>query len=269
MTSVLRNSVSVASRVAPRFGGAVAESLWFRPRGRPMRGLPDEAEPFSMAVMGRDVSGFTIGKGDTVLLLHGWGGAGSDMSALAAAVAGAGYRAVVPNLPGHGPDRKSRTDLFTMAATVDALGALFGLPRAVIAHSFGAPVTFASFPQGGPERVILIAPAIRGERFYDFFVRQLGLGQRARQNFMNRFERFAGPHLMGVMTGDGDVPGADILVIHDPADDRTAFEDSVDYVDRRPRSRLVSLSGVGHKRILRDELTIAETIAFIGGVGSQ
>lgn len=267
MTSVLRSSVSVASRMAPRLGGAVAESLWFRPRGRPMRGVPEGAEMFSLAVMGRDVSGFTLGNGDAVLLLHGWGGAATDMSSLAVAVADAGYQAVVPNLPGHGPDRKSRTDLFTMAAAVDALGTLFGLPRAVVAHSFGAPVTFASFPQGGPERVVLIAPAIRGERFYDYFVQHLGLGNRARRNFMNRFERFAGPHLMGVMTGEGDVPGADMLVIHDPADDRTAFEDSADYVESRTASRLISVPGPGHKRILNDERTIAETVAFITAVG--
>ena len=266
MTSVLLSSVSVASRVAPRLGGAVAESLWFRPRGRPMRNLPEGAEIFSLAVMGRDVSGFTLGSGDVVLLLHGWGGAGSDMSSLACAVAEAGYQAVVPNLPGHGPDRKSKTDLFTMAAAVDALGALFGRPRAVVAHSFGAPATFAAFPHGGPERVVLIAPAIRGERFYNYFIRQLGLGKRAQRNFMSRFERFAGPHLMGVMTGDGDVPGADMLVIHDPADDRTAFEDSLDYVDRRAASRLISVTGTGHKRILSDQRTIVETVAFLGAM---
>jgi pimeloyl-ACP methyl ester carboxylesterase len=55
----------------------------------------------ALPVMGRDISGFTLGNGDVVLLLHGWGGAATDMSSLADAVADAGYQAVVPNLPGH------------------------------------------------------------------------------------------------------------------------------------------------------------------------
>lgn len=34
----------------------------------------------ALPVMGRDISGFTLGNGDVVLLLHGWGRAATDMS---------------------------------------------------------------------------------------------------------------------------------------------------------------------------------------------
>ncbi len=263
METAVRRFVSLLSRTVPKWGVAVAEALWFRARGRPMRPHPKDANEFGMSMMGRDMTGYTLGEGDVVLLLHGWGGAASDMNALAVATADAGYCAVVPNLPGHGPDRKARTDLFTMAAAVDAISATFGEPQTVIAHSFGAPVTFAAFPYGGPAQVVLIAPALRGEKFYEFFVRHLGLGKRAERIFGARFERFAGPHLLGVLRGEGDVPGAEMLVLHDPADDRTAYSDSAAYVGRRPSAELRSIPGAGHKSILADRRTIDAALTFL------
>jgi pimeloyl-ACP methyl ester carboxylesterase len=225
--------------------------------------MPAGADTFSLGAAGHDVSGFTVGSGEPVLLLHGWGGASTDMTPLAAALSEAGYQAVVPDLPGHGYDRGSYSDVFRMAAMVDAVSYRFGRPRAVVAHSFGAVVTFATFPHGGPQRVVLIAPAVRGQRFFEVFEAQLGLGEKAFRRFRDRFERFAGPHLMSVMAGEGDVPGADMLILHDPDDDRTPYRDAFVYAGNRSGTKLVDVPNSGHKGILRDGLTRSETVAFI------
>ena len=265
MKRFIAKAVSIASRLSARLGSALAWYLWFHPHGRPNTRLPDGADPFSLTVFDHDLEGFTLGAGEPVLLLHGWGGASTDMAPLAATVAGAGYRAVVPDLPGHGSDRGSYADVFRMAAAVDAVFALFGRPRAVVAHSFGAVVAFASFPQGGPERVVLVAPAIEGTVFLDTFRTQLGLSDKAFARFTTRFHRFAGPHLMDVLAGKGDIPGADMLILHDPEDDRTPFADAAAYARRRSETKLVEVPDTGHKGILRDGFARAETAAFIAG----
>jgi pimeloyl-ACP methyl ester carboxylesterase len=213
--------------------------------------------------MGRETAGFTLGSGDPVLLLHGWGGASTDMAPLAAELAAAGYLAVVPDLPGHGSDRGRNTDVFRMAATADAAVGRFGPPRAVVAHSFGAVVTFAAFQHGGPDRVVLVAPAVRGAFFIEAFKEIVGLGDKAYRRFRERFDAFAGPYLMDVMEGRGDVNGADMLILHDPADDRTPFADAVSYAANRPATKLIEAPGTGHKGILRDGVTCRETVAFI------
>ena len=229
MMSYIAKTISLLSRLSARLGSSLAWYLWVHPHGRPNTRLPDGAAPFSITVFGHDLEGFTLGGGAPVLLLHGWGGAGSDMGPLAASVAEAGYRAVVPDLPGHGSDRGSYADVFRTAAAVDAVASLDGIPGAVVAHSFGAVVTFASFPQGGPERVVLVAPAIEGARFLETFRAQVGLSDKAFARFYDRFRRFAGPHLMDVLAGKGDVPGADMLILHDPEDDRTPFDAAATY----------------------------------------
>jgi pimeloyl-ACP methyl ester carboxylesterase len=214
-------------------------------------------------VFGNEVAGYSIGSGEPVFLLHGWGGASTDMAPLASAVATAGYRAVALDLPGHGSDRGSYTDVFRMAATVDAAVHAFGLPCSVVAHSFGAVVAFAAFQHGGPQRVVLVAPAVRGQRFLEGFKDHLELGDKAFAIFEERFVGFAGPYLMDVMVGLGDVHGSDMLVLHDPADDRTSFADSVAYAAARRATKLVEVPGSGHKGILRDSVTRAETVAFV------
>ena len=68
---------------------------------------------------------------------------------------------------------------------------------------------------------------------------------------------------MGVLAGEGDVPGADILILHDPADDRTPYSDAAEYAQRRPATKLIEVPGGGHKGILRDQTACAETVAFL------
>ncbi len=257
--------MSIVSRLSPRLGARIAWYLWFHPHGRKNARYPDGADEFQLEVYGHEVKGFTLGAGEPVLLLHGWGGASTDMAPLAAALADDGYLAVVPDFPGHGDDRRNRTDGFRMVATVDAVAHRFGVPRAVVAHSFGAVVTFGAFLYGGPERVVLVAPAARGRLFLEVFGEMVGMKGKAAEIFKSRFLAFAGPKYMDILDGNGDVPGADIMILHDPEDDRTPFSDSAEYVQRRPATKLVEVPGTGHKGILRDGKTRAETVAFIAG----
>ena len=68
---------------------------------------------------------------------------------------------------------------------------------------------------------------------------------------------------MNVLAGEGDVPGADMLVLHDPDDDRTPFDAAAAYAGRRAATKLIEVPGTGHKGILRDSITRTETAAFV------
>lgn len=255
--------VSIISRLSPRLGARIAWYLWVHPHGRKNTRYPANAKVFEVEVHGHELGGFTLGDGEPVLLLHGWGGASTDMAPLAAALAEEGYLAVVPDLPGHGSDSQKYTDGFRMVATAQAVVQRFGMPQAVVAHSFGAVVTFATFAYGGPDRVVLIAPAIRGMRFFDVFGETLRLSRKANEIFTKRAIAFAGPAFMNIFEGYGDVSGAELMILHDPNDDRTPFVDSEAYVERSPATRLIEVPEAGHKGILRDGKTRSETVAFI------
>jgi len=257
--------MSVISKLLPRLATRICWYLWFHPHGRKNARYPDGAEVFHFEVYGHELAGFTLGGGEPVLLLHGWGGASTDMAPLAVSLAEAGYLAVVPDLPGHGSDKRSYTDGFRMVATVHAVAQQFGTPRFIVGHSFGATVTFGAFPYGGPERAVLVAPAIRGEHFIDLFGKTLRLTDRAIEMFRERFMAYAGPKFVDIFNGNGDVCGADILILHDPGDDRTPFADAAEYAARRPATKLVEVPDTGHKGILRSRVTRTEMVAFFDG----
>jgi pimeloyl-ACP methyl ester carboxylesterase len=261
--AVLPRLLWLVSRLSARLGEQFAWYLWFHPFGRRTLAYPEGSSPLEMKVFGHEIRGFQVGSGQPVLLLHGWGGTSTDMAPLAEALAGAGYLAVAPDLPGHGHDRGAYTDVFQMAATVDALAGVFGSPHAVVAHSFGAVVTFAAFQHGGPARAVLVAPAMKGERYLEAFRVQSGLSARAHRRFVSRFVGYAGPHMMDVFAGNGDVPGARMLILHDPADRSASYADAADYAANRRDTRLVEVPHTGHKGILRDDKTRDEVLAFV------
>ncbi|GIJ66759.1 hypothetical protein Voc01_016760 [Virgisporangium ochraceum] len=79
-------------------------------------------------------------RGPVAVLLHGGGSDASTWDRFAAALAGAGWRAIAPDLPGHGGSTRLRA--YTLATHRDAVAGLLdalGLDRpALVGHSLGA-----------------------------------------------------------------------------------------------------------------------------------
>jgi len=226
-----------------------------------------KALPFTLEILNRQIAGYTLGEGVPVFLFHGWGGARTDMNTIAEGFAASERLAVVVDLPGHGSDRGSRTDLFVMASTIDAVCEVFGTPDVVVAHSFGALAAMTTFPHGGPRRVIFFAPALQSEKALRYFVAKVGLTSQAIGHFFERMDRFAGPKVSEILRGNGTIPGAEVLIFHDPMDNRTPYEDSVAYAETNPTADLIAVHGVGHLDILFDPGAIERAVAF--GVDSE
>jgi pimeloyl-ACP methyl ester carboxylesterase len=103
--------------------------------------------------------------GNAVVLIHGWGACVYSWDALIPALAGAGYRAVAFDLPGHGLSDKPVGDAHytTVALTqfVVSLMRVLDIPRATLAgHSLGAAIALRLALQN-PDvvaRLVLISP---------------------------------------------------------------------------------------------------------------
>lgn len=111
-------------------------------------------EPRRIAVPGTTLPEITLsvhdtgGVGSPVLLLHGWPDRAALWTHQAAALAGAGYRVVVPDLRGFGDsDRPAEVEHYTMRALVaDVLGIAdaLGIDRFALAgHDWGASLGWA------------------------------------------------------------------------------------------------------------------------------
>lgn len=216
------------------------------------------------------VPGYETGSGPLVIAMHGWGGRAAQMAPLARALAAAGHRVVVPQLPGHagGP----ATDIKQGAAVVRAVIEDVGEPVAVVAHSFAAMVLRLAFAEQAPERVVLVAPALDVNDALQVFGDRLHLLPWARTGLRRRLRGWD-PSLWPIVSDllPTQLPGADVLIVHDPADGDTPFARSAELAAVRPDTSIVALDGAGHSRILSNQETLELVTAFLAAtpVGSE
>ena len=256
--------VPLAVRALP----SVAERAWFTPPRRPRDQTHGSylipGRSIELNVSGRGLRGFEMGDGPLVVLAHGWGGTVSSLSQMGRAIAGAGFKAVALDAPGHGSDRQATSDLFQMAATLGALVEEYGDPNAVVAHSLGAMAALVAFEDAPPPRAVFLAPGLDVNQLLDTFSARAQLLPWTSRSLRRRIQRFVGERWTTITAGsDLDWGDASLLVIHDPADQQTHFEASAALAAKRPDTHLVVAQGLGHRGVLEDPGTVDRIVRFI------
>lgn len=256
-------AAAVTGRVSARVARPFVSHLWFTPWRVPVpetvRRREDswlrDTRPLTLRTRAGDLAAFTAGEGPTVLLVHGWGERASAMGNLIAPLVAAGHRVVGMDLPGHGANPASRTDLPSAAASLRAASAHLGGVDAVVAHSLGGLATVVALRDGlNAGAVVLLAPAVRLDAALARFAVQMRLPSRAvaglRHDIANRF----GPAVWEDYRADRIAAGLTTaaLIVHDEADPQVDLADVQALTESWPGARLHSTTGLGHRRLLRD-----------------
>lgn len=281
LLSAARSAARVVERVAPAVGARHAVDVWFRvPAPPPHRGpqpLVDVGAPFTIGT----VRGNAWGDGPTVVLVHGWGGWGTQLVPLVRPLVEAGFRVVTYDAPSHGtsgpgmfgPRRGSLLDMSrALAAVVDEHGPV----TAVVAHSLGAAATAlalrgGTWTDGRPslktDRLVFVAPPTNPGPHLAMLARFLGYGPRVTARLEGELTRRT-----GVTFAETDVPGIardvaapPVLVVHDRDDREVPVEQGIAIAHAWPESTLVTTTGLGHRRILRDPVVLDAIVASVTG----
>jgi pimeloyl-ACP methyl ester carboxylesterase len=273
--STIVRSFALLERIAPAAGARWAEALWFRvprPRGHRDR-LVEPGRPFRVQVDGATVAGEVWGDppAETVYLMHGWGGRREQLDGFVEPLTGAGFRVVAFDAPSHGasdpgPEGPGRSNVLELAGALAAVVADKGPAHAVVAHSLGAMAAAYALDHGlDAGRLAFVAPMADPLPYTRVFAGRLGFGERTRERLVPRLERRVGTSL-----SDFDVPAMarrvatpPLLLVHDRLDTETAWSDSAAIAQSWPDARLVSTTGLGHYRILRDPAVVAEVAGFV------
>jgi pimeloyl-ACP methyl ester carboxylesterase len=271
--STIVRSFGVLERVAPAVGAGWAERLWFTVP--PARGRRDRqaapGRPFQVLVHGRTVVGEVWRAGPPVYLVHGWGGWRWQLDGFVAPLVEAGYRVVAFDAPGHGgsdpgPSGPGRSTILELADALAAVAAAMGPAHAVVAHSLGATAAAFAMRDGLPvERAAFLAPMAEPLPYTRTFAARLGFGERVRTRLVARLERRVGLPLSAF-----DVPAMaaqfatpPLLLVHDRQDAETGWSDSAAIARAWPQARLVTTSGLGHRRLLPAPAVVAEVAGFV------
>lgn len=273
---------AVLGAVAPPLAARLALPLWAYP-GRPEPVHPRDAAVHARAardtldVDGVPVATYTWGSGpEVVVLVHGWRSRASRFGSLVDALEAPGRTIVAFDAPGHGATPGRGTTALQLARIIRLVAARHGGASAIVAHSFGVLASFIAAREGvGVDRLVGLAAVHDGDYIVDDFARTIRLGRRARRRFRALIERRYFPGLPDIWCRlvaelDPADTATPVLLAHDAADPYISITQSEAIRDAHTGPvRLELVDGVGHNRILRDRVVIAEVEAFLRDVGAD
>jgi pimeloyl-ACP methyl ester carboxylesterase len=272
---LLRPVFRLLSALSPRLTvGLLAHLLMKPPRKRTAerdRELLARARRFRVWSGGRRLAAWSWGSGPTVLLVHGWGGRGSQLGAFVEPLVRAGRRVVAFDAPGHGGSSGIETSIPDMARAVQDVAAVVGDVDAVIAHSAGGAATTLALHAGlAARRLLYVAPAMRPGGFLQKIMRIVGVPERV----VDRTRRFLEQRVGWSFEALHDrvatpAPAAHLLVVHDESDRVVPVQEGRALAHRWSGARVVTTRGFGHSRLLREPSVVDQGVAFLTGPSAR
>ncbi|MFN2525174.1 MAG: alpha/beta fold hydrolase [Actinomycetota bacterium] len=267
-------ATQITGRISARLSEPFVARLWFTPWPVPIgeRGIAKQHEWLRptkrIALESRlgPIVGFEAGEGPVVLLVHGWGERGSFLGAFIEPLVDSGFRVVGVDLPGHGDSSWRRTNIFEWVdALIDVADELGGV-HAVVAHSMGGGVTTLALNRGlEVDAVALIAPPSDIENVVKTFSFMFRLPTRAIAGLRRYIDRHFGKTVWDELMIHHHVAELDVpaLIVHDEDDAQVKIDESRVLADLWRGSRLLTTSGLGHDKIMRDPDIVAAVITFL------
>ena len=265
----IRRTFSTASWLAPGLTAAIGDRLFVRTRRRrPRSGERDVLHHAAPLVLG-GMQAWSWGDGPTVLLVHGWNGRATQLGGFVAPLVARGYRVVAFDALGHGDSPGHQQSLPELAGDIRRVADELGNLRGVITHSLGGAATTLAISYGlEVERAVFISPPANPAEFVSIFAAALGITKAVRDRVQERVETRLGMKMVD-MRADllARSMRTPLLVIHDRDDKEVPFDVGRSIANAWPGAQLVVTEGLGHQRILRDQMVRDRTVQFIDALG--
>jgi pimeloyl-ACP methyl ester carboxylesterase len=273
---LLRLGFRIGGRLSPTIAGRMAYKLWFTP-GRfktPAREKPAllTAKLATHQINHNSIITYSWGETNSanpvVLLVHGWSGRGTQLGAFVQPLINAGYRVLSFDAPAHGKSSGKQTNLYEVADVILALQQHYGAINSVISHSFGGPCIATAIQRGfTTSRIVSISPPATVRGLVEKFNSTLHVPKKAGQKMMRQIENTFDKDIWQDISMLNTVKEITIegLVIHDSNDTDIPWQEGKAVSDAWNKSRFIKTSGLGHRRILRDDFVIETAVAFIKG----
>ena len=265
----LRALFSFLSRLSPAAAAGLAMALFRRPprhRGSEIdESVFASAERTDLTVDGGRLAVWRLGSGPMVLLVHGWGSRGARLGSFVAPLTAAGFSVVTFDAPGHGASAGRLSSLPQFIAAIREIADRLGPVEAVVAHSMGGAATTLAAARGvSLRRAVFVAPVADPAGYSERFAALLGLPADVLSRMRRGLERrFGIPWTEFDVLAAARTMSASLLVFHDRDDRDVALADGEAIAGAWPGARLVTTTGLGHRRIVHDPSVVAQTIAFL------
>ena len=206
-----------------------------------------------------------IGKGPKILLVHGWSSRATNFYKIIEKLILLDYDVYAFDAVAHGESKGVITNIPELIKTLEELVQEWGPVETILGHSgggFASAYVVAHNP--GIKKLILISPFNKVTEVFKNFFELIQLGEKARLLMIDYFTKLTGKKVQE-LSGElsAKAIGAKTLVIHDRNDKEVQVEDSINNEKNLKNGQLILTEGLGHRRILRDEMVINELLNFL------
>ena len=230
--------------------------------------VDSNAQKSSVHIKGLEKSVYTYhwtGKGSKIMLMHGWSGRATNFFKIIEKLMDLDYDIYAFDAPAHGKSRGVTTNLPEFILTLEFLLNKWGPFEAILGHSGGA-FSSAYVCARHPEikKLILISSFDKAIDLFKKYFDLIGLGQISQKLMGDYFFLKTKKKITEFSTADSaNSIQAKTLVIHDESDMEVELFNALNIDKNLKKGRLIITKGLGHRRILRDDAVIDETLDFL------
>jgi esterase/lipase len=272
----IRWSYPKLERIAPPVAYNIAWNLFFSPIRfkRPTR----ENQAFETAkisatiVNDKEVKIYEWGiKGNPVaVMIHGWSGRATQFFKFIDPLVKEGYHVVAFDAPAHGLSEGKSTNIKEFYETLTHIKNTIGNIKVGIGHSFGGVSLLYAKKEGlNLDTIIMIGSPTVGEDILSAFRKKINASYRTSlalrkmvvRKFDLDFEEITACELAKKIIIKNH------LIIHDKDDLEVPFQNAHSLKSVSPSASLILTTGLGHTRIIRDNMVVERTLNFINRAG--
>ncbi|MDX1252845.1 MAG: alpha/beta hydrolase [Gammaproteobacteria bacterium] len=268
--NLLKIAFCILGFFAPALAARVGVRLFYTPRRRQPSEwetqLQNSGAAFAASGAEFPLQAISWGSGPLVLLVHGWEGRGTQLGRFVMPLVDAGFRVVAFDGPAHGRSPGRPTTLPEFAAAIVALCRELGPLYGIVGHSFGAAAASIALQNGiSAEKAVFVSPPFSFANVVGRFASFLSIPENVvRRMHVLMEKRHRCPP--GTLSFDtiGPQMRAPALIFHDADDRYVPHHDGLAVAGAWQGSTMVTTTGLGYNRILRDGVVIERVVEFMG-----
>ncbi len=271
--SYIRTKFKLLSTISKKKAAEKAFKLFCTPQSRNKKTLPkifEQAEKLQFTLNGNHVRGWRWNHPAQrkVLILHGFESSAINFDRYIRPLTKKGYEVLAFDAPAHGRSSGHSITAPLYKQMITEIYRKYGPVQSYMAHSFGGLaicLALEEIDHHDDYRLVLIAPATETPTAIDSFFKFLRLDPSLRGEFENIITRNGGQNSSwySIRRAMKHIR-ARVLWFHDEMDDTTPITDVFKVrEENRANIQFVITSGLGHRRIYRDNKVSRAAVEFL------
>lgn len=227
--------------------------------------MAELATKYQIDFQGKKIQVYEWGEGKPVLFVHGWMGRATQFRNFYPAFANAGYKVVSFDSTGHGKSEGSSSHLMEFVGIIERLQQNYRQFEMIVGHSLGGVASFHAALNGITDRLVMISSPTVGAYITEEFRKKLRASSKMVNYFNEHIERKYGRSFesYSVSYNINKLNNVDLLLIHDEDDKEVDIFNAELIKHKYPSAKLITTSGNGHTRILKNEMVVNEVLGFV------